>query len=94
MYKLQILLRDGWRHDEGVRLVQDHLRTLGFTPTAAGLVTVSADSTPEAFHKVFGPEASPQTDRLPVPSALAQYVDSIAVAPPHVRMDSEKDEKE
>jgi hypothetical protein len=86
MYKLQILLRNDWQHDEGVRLVKDRLRALGCAPTAAGRLTVSADCPPEAFRQVFGQTASPQSD-LSIPPALAPYVESIAVAPPHVRMD-------
>jgi hypothetical protein len=91
-HKLQILLREAWRHDEGVRLVQDRLRAIGCTPTAAGHVTVSAECPPDVFHQVFGPTASPHDESLPVPHALAQYVESIAVAPPHVRMDQKTKE--
>ena len=91
-HKLQILLREGWRHDEGVRLVQDRLRAIGCTPTAAGHATVSAECPPDVFRQLFGPTASPHAESLPVPQALAPYVDSVAVAPPHVRMDQQKKE--
>ncbi len=91
-HKLQILLREGWRHDEGVRLVQERLRAIGCTPTGAGRVTVSAECPSDVFRQAFGPTASPHAESLPVPRALAPYVDSIAVAPPHVRTDQQTKE--
>jgi hypothetical protein len=91
MIRLQILLRENWRHDEGVRLVQDRLKALGLNPTAAGRVTVSAEATPETFRSTFGHAAS-RTDALSVPPALVPYVASISIAPGHVRMDPEHQE--
>ena len=91
MIRLQVLLRDGWRHDEGVRLVQDGLKSLGINPTSAGRVTVSADVSPETFRHIFGRDASPGAN-LTVPSTLAPYVESVSIAPPHVRMDPDNKE--
>jgi hypothetical protein len=85
MIRLQVLLRDDWRHEEGVRRVQDRLRSLGMKPTAAGQVTVSAEASPDTFRDTFGPHASTGAT-LAVPAPLAPYVESISVAPPHVRM--------
>jgi hypothetical protein len=91
MIRLQVLLRDNWRHDEGVRLVQNRLKSLGITPTAAGHVTVSAETSPETFRDTFGHDESSGAS-LTVPPMLAPFVESISIAPPHIRMDPDKKE--
>jgi hypothetical protein len=63
--KLQILLRSEWRNPEGVDKVRQLLSSLGMTPTAAGLATLSAELDAGKFKATFGvtaaetPPASP-----------------------------------
>jgi hypothetical protein len=75
--------------------------SVGLTPTASGLATISAEVTPEHFESLFGVAAreialrSPSkrdfgrsgghtSAKLTVPPPLAQYVESISAAPPHL----------
>jgi hypothetical protein len=99
--KLQILLRPEWRTANGIQEVRGILMSVGLTPTASGLATISAEVMPERFETLFGVAAheiapSPPDKRdfgrsgghtspkLTVPPPLAQYVESISPAPPHV----------
>ena len=91
--KLEVLLKEPWRHAEGIQRVQRILNALGLQTTATGRVSVSAEATLESFRRVFpavareAPDAVPDaTQALTVPPDLAEYVDSIAVVPPHLRL--------
>jgi hypothetical protein len=90
--KLQLLLRGPYRDPHGVERVCRAAAAAGLTVTGAGRVTVSAEVSPEAFATLFGPPAaakdaapSPSME-LPVPRELSEFVESITVAPRHVRM--------
>ena len=56
--KLQVLLRANWRSPQGLDKVREILASLGLTPTAGGLVTISAEVEPEKFKEVFGVTAT------------------------------------
>ena len=89
--RLQVLVRKDARTARTVADLETALRALGFEVTGAGKASVSARATAEAFNAVFGeaPPASsyaaaaPANRALPVPPALAEYVESISVAPRH-----------
>jgi hypothetical protein len=92
--RLQMLLRAPWRNDRGLADVQTALRALHLEVTGVGRASVSARASQQAFDSVFGgapPEvmdaAGPDADvPLAVPSALAEWVESITVAPQHIVM--------
>jgi len=91
LIKLQVLLRKPWRNPEGVAIVQSLVRELGIEPTVSGTASVSAEAAPEIFKSVFGDaETQPltagkaDTQKLPIPGPLQEYVESIAVAPRHI----------
>jgi hypothetical protein len=93
LVKLQMLLRPGARNEEGVRAVTKEVEHLGFTVTASGRVTVSAESSEETFTRVFGLKPTAEafrTEELSMPAALRRYVENISLVPPHLRMTSEK----
>jgi hypothetical protein len=62
--KLQLLLRKEWRNPQGIEKVRGILSSLGLSPTAGGLVTISADIEPEKFKNMFGVTA---TETAPQP---------------------------
>jgi hypothetical protein len=90
--RLQILLRADARNPSGLEEVQAVLRALHFDVTGVGRATVSARATPEAFRAAFGstPAAMRATDAgepardLPIPSVLAERVESVTIAPQHL----------
>jgi len=57
LVKLQVLLRREWRTPEGIEEVSGLLTSMGITPTATGLATISADVEQERFEKLFGQTA-------------------------------------
>ncbi len=63
--KLQLLLRANWRSPQGLDKVREILASLGLTPTAGGLVTISAEVEPEKFKEVFGVTAIETTPQPP-----------------------------
>ena len=90
MMKLQILLRKDKRTPEGVAAVRRILESLGITPSASGSATVSATVESGRLETIFGqtgPVAQFQTDTLPIPESLKEYVESISVAPRHIYME-------
>lgn len=61
--KLQLLLRREWRTPQGIEKVQEIIRSIGMSPTAGGLATISADLEPAKFKEMFGvvaTESEPQ----------------------------------
>jgi hypothetical protein len=90
--RLQVLLRAPCRNDRGIADVRTALRALHLEVTGVGRASVSAHASPKAFDAVFGgtpPEAmgdaAPESDvALAVPPALAEWVESITVAPQHI----------
>lgn len=73
MVKLQVLLRRESRTSEGVEEVRRILKSMGITPTAAGLATVSADVDEEQFEKLFGLRAR---EIAPQPSGERNFGES------------------
>lgn len=89
--RLQMLLRAPWRNDRGLADVQTALHALHLEVTGVGRASVSARASPQAFDAVFGATPSEAMDvasgldvPLAVPSALAEWVESITVAPQHI----------
>jgi hypothetical protein len=88
--RLQVLLRKDARNARGVAALAEALRALGFEVTGTGRASISARAPRDAFNAVFGdaPAASAyrapaQGSELLVPPAVADYVESISVAPRH-----------
>ncbi len=87
---LQFLLRKDKRTPEGVAAVRTILESLGITPSASGAATVSAAVEADRLEPIFGPVGPViqfQTDTLPVPKSLTEYVESISVAPRHIYLE-------
>ena len=92
--RLQLLLKKDSRHPAGVEEAHAAAAAAGMKPTASGMVTISAEATPEVFRRLFpaatydagGAEVSAQHD-LAVPAELEHVVERISVAPPHLHMD-------
>jgi hypothetical protein len=68
--KLQLLLRSNWRSPQGLDKVRQILASLGLTPTAGGLATISAEVEPEKFKEIFGVTA---TETAPQPPAGQEF---------------------
>ena len=89
--RLQVLLRKDARNARGVAALADALRALGFEVTGTGRASISARATRGAFNAVFGEAPPASAYRAPaeggrdllVPPAVADYVESISVAPRH-----------
>lgn len=89
--RLQVLLRKDARNARDLTALAEALRALGFEVTGTGRASISARATREAFDAVFGgaPPASAYaapaagSRELPVPAGVADYVESISVAPRH-----------
>jgi hypothetical protein len=91
--RLQVLVRAARRNDKDLDELQAALRALGFEVTGTGKASVSVRATPETFAKVFGAGRAavggPPTEsasELRVPAPLAEYTESITVAPQHIVM--------
>ena len=82
--RLQLLVRKDARNARGVAAVGEALRALGFEVTGAGKASVSARASPDAFRAVFG---DAMASELPVPARLAEYVESVSIAPRHTVID-------
>jgi hypothetical protein len=78
LISVQILLRSEWRSPQGVDKVRGLLASLGFTPTAAGLATISADLAPDKFREMFGVTA---TEIAPRPAGEREFGRSGGSAP-------------
>lgn len=86
-----MLVRTGARNPRGIADLTAALRTLGFEVTGTGQASVSARATRRTFAAAFG-DAAPPPDAasalasraLAVPPPLAEYVESISVAPAHI----------
>lgn len=82
--RLQVLLRAARRNDKGVGDAEQALRALGLEVTGTGKASISARATPETFGTVFGKDRDAD---LQVPATLADYVESVTIAPQHITMD-------
>jgi hypothetical protein len=89
--RLQMLVRTDARDAHGIAGLEAALRGLGFEVTGTGRASISARATPDAFAAVFGDVPAPSSfcaasatgGGLHVPAALADYVESISIAPRH-----------
>jgi hypothetical protein len=70
LIKLQILLRRQYRTPEAADQVRKILLSLGLTPTAVGLATLSADAEPSRFESLFGVKT---TEILPRPPGKTDF---------------------
>lgn len=77
--RLQVLVRKDARNDRGIAEAEAALRALGFEVTGAGRASLSVRATPETVRAVFGDDRRD----LRVPEPLADYVESMTVAPRH-----------
>ena len=97
---LQILLKTRWRNPSGLAAVEAAALGVGMVVTASGLATISVDVAAGLFESLFGlskpvgesipVEAGTPYDDLPVPPVLAQYVQSISVAPRPIQLERPK----
>lgn len=77
--RLQVLVRKNARNERGIAAAEAALRALGFEITGTGRATLSVRTTPETLRALFGDERRD----LAVPEPLADYVESMSVAPRH-----------
>ena len=80
--RLQLLLRPEHRNPAGVEAASKVVETLGFETTGKGRTSLSARVNEQEFEQLFGAKAAVH-EPLPVPQELAEYVESITVAPRH-----------
>lgn len=90
-FRLQVLLGEPWRNEAGRAEVERILRALGMHVTGSGQASISARATPTVLAKALGMTASeryvpPSDGDVPVPSALAEQVVSLTIAPRHLTM--------
>ncbi|HYM25670.1 MAG TPA: hypothetical protein VEU08_20765 [Vicinamibacterales bacterium] len=85
--RLQLLLKRESRNPAAIQAANETLKAAGITPTASGAATISGDVSPEAFRTLFPGVSETTSDALPVPTALAQHVESVTLAREHVRLD-------
>ncbi len=95
--KLQLLLHPHQRNRDAIATTKKISTSLGIHPTAEGVATISAEVDENTFQSLFGipPEEnssdiSAAKESLSVPDPLKEYVQSIAVAPPHLYMQGPK----
>ena len=81
MIKLQLLLRHPGTDPAIDAGLQAALEAVGLQVTGSGRATVSAQITPDAFARLFGP--TPDLSALPVPASLAGQITLITTAPQH-----------
>ena len=77
--RLQVLVRKNARNERGIAAAEAALRALGFEITGTGRASLSVRATPETLRALFGDERRD----LAVPEPLADYVESMSVAPRH-----------
>lgn len=75
-----MLMRPEHRTQSSVESVLKLAAALGFAPSGQGLATFSARVSAPDYQKLFGGASSAN---LPIPKELAEYVESISVAPKH-----------
>ena len=90
--RLQILLRAEHRNPAGAKRAVAAARQLGLSTTGVGAASFSARVPQSQWTRLFAAELEPAASSrsvalsqtpLPVPKALAAYVESITVAPQH-----------
>jgi hypothetical protein len=79
--RLQVLMRPEHRTQPSVEAAAKVAEALGMAPSGQGQTTFSARVSAPEFKRLFGRSADAAT--LPVPKELAEYVESVTVAPRH-----------
>ena len=80
--RLQLLMRPEHRNPAGVEAASKVVETLGFETTGMGRASLSARVSEQEFQRLFGATVAVH-EPLSVPQELAEYVESITVAPRH-----------
>jgi hypothetical protein len=82
--RVQILMRPEHRTKASVESAAKAAAALGLAPSGQGSATFSARVSAPDYLRLFGRRfgSSPPTN-LPVPKELAEYVESVTVAPQH-----------
>jgi hypothetical protein len=88
--RLQVLMRPEHRTQGSVEAAAKVAEALGMAPSGQGQTTFSARVSAPDFQRLFGRSASamsakgaPDAATLPIPKELAEYVESVTVAPRH-----------
>ena len=83
--RLQILMRSEHRKPDSVEAAAKVAATLGLAPSGQGQATFSARVTAPDYRRLFGvsPGSQEPESQLPIPKELAEYVESITIAPKH-----------
>jgi hypothetical protein len=89
--RLQVLMRPEHRTQPSVEAAATVAAALGMAPSGQGQTTFSARMSAPEFQRLFGRSASALTAKdaaadatpLPIPKELAEYVESVTVAPRH-----------
>ena len=80
--RLQLLMRPGHRNPGGIEAASRVAATLGFEITGKGQTSVSVRVSKQEFQRFFAAKVEVH-ELLPVPQELAEYIESITVAPRH-----------
>lgn len=80
--RLQLLMRPEHRKAGSVEAASKAAVALGFETTGKGRTTLSCRVSEQEFRRLFGGTVAVH-EALPVPQELAEYVESITVAPRH-----------
>jgi hypothetical protein len=93
--RVQVLMRPDHRNATSVEAAAEVAATLGLAPSGQGMASFSARVSAPDFRRLFKTSAAagkakklakgigPEPVPLPVPAELAEYVESITVAPQH-----------
>ena len=63
------------------------MRAIGITPTGSGSVSISGDMNSAEFQQLFAAKTEHSSDALAVPLQLAPFVESVTIAPSHLKFD-------
>ena len=83
--RLQVLMRSEHRNADSVEAAAKVAASLGLAPSGQGQATFSARVNAPDYQRLFGESlGSKKPDSpLPIPKELAEYVESITIAPKH-----------
>ena len=88
--QLQLLLKEEFRHPDGIRAASEAAAAVGIRPVASGYATLSGDIAPETFQTVFPGELPESGALLTVPASLKHCIESISMPPPHILLKNER----
>ena len=82
--RVQMLMRPEHRTQSSVESAAKLAAALGLAPSGQGTATFSARVSAPDYRRLFErPLGNSQETELPIPKELAEYVESITVAPQH-----------